>query len=206
MTEQAIKSTQYTKKSQQSTDVLPRISDKDGDLWSGCLQGKMTVATILKESMTRTTQPLWLVHSDVIVPIKSKTRGGSHSCCFIDDFSKHVNAYFLKTKNEVATKFIEYIGEMERQCWTKINAIRTENGREFKKKRSKNFAGGMESFTRKQYPSEKRSCFTNTQDTQGKREKHDEMRWCCTDLVVWSSNYRGHKKPVHRFDSIRKLF
>ena len=53
----------------------------------------------------------------------------------INDFSTFAKVYFLRTKSEVTTKFIEYKAEMEPQCGTTIKAIRTDNGGEFKNKR-----------------------------------------------------------------------
>nr|CCA27215.1 putative polyprotein [Albugo laibachii Nc14] len=91
----------------------------------------MAVAAFPKESKTRTNYPLKLVHSDVLGPMKIKNPGGSRfMLSFIDDFSTYGNVYFLKSKIEVTTKFIEYKNEMELQCGTKITSIRTDNGSE----------------------------------------------------------------------------
>nr|CCA17490.1 putative polyprotein [Albugo laibachii Nc14] len=109
---------------------LPKFYDKSDNLCSGCLHGKMAVAAFPKESKMRTNYPLQLVRSVVMGPMKIKTPGGTRfMLSFIDDFSTYVNVYFLMSKSEFTTKFIEYKNEMELQCGTKIKGIRTDNGK-----------------------------------------------------------------------------
>ena len=122
---------------QAATEGLPAVAPANSEkLCGGCLQGKMTVTSFPKESKTKTNQPLQLVHSDVMGPMKTKTPGGSRFVLsFVDDFSGFVTVYFLKAKSEVASRFIEYKREMEQQCGLLIKIIRTDNGGEFKNKR-----------------------------------------------------------------------
>lgn len=62
---------------QEATEGLPNvIPDTKKNLWGGCLQGKMSVASFRQKSNTTTAQPLQLIHSDVS-PMKTPTPGGS---------------------------------------------------------------------------------------------------------------------------------
>jgi len=55
-----------------------------------------------KSSTKRTTQPLQLVHSDLCGPMQHKSFGGSrYFLTFIDDYTRKVFVYFLKSKDEV---------------------------------------------------------------------------------------------------------
>lgn len=60
----------------------------------------------------------------------------SLGCCryfvsFIDDYSKKVWVYFLKSKDEAFDKFKEWKLEVENQMGKKIKCFRTDNGLEF---------------------------------------------------------------------------
>lgn len=125
------------KKTKEATEGLPNVvPDTNKNLCGGCLQGKLCVASFPQESKTKTTQPLQLIHSDVMGPMKNPTPGGSrYVLSLVDDFSRLVTVYFLKSKSEVLSKFIEFRTEMEQQCGSRIKAIRTDNGGEYKNKR-----------------------------------------------------------------------
>ena len=49
------------------------------------------------------------VHSDVWIPTKQTSKGGSsYYVSFIDDYSRYTWVYFLKTKDQVFKKFKEW--------------------------------------------------------------------------------------------------
>ena len=56
-----------------------------------------------------------------------------HECyvTFINDFSKKVWIYFLKTKAEVFAQFKEFKALVENQTGMKIKVLRSDNGGEF---------------------------------------------------------------------------
>ncbi|KAE9040198.1 hypothetical protein PR001_g7195 [Phytophthora rubi] len=67
--------------------------------------GKQTVEAFPKRSKTKISRVLELVHTDVMGPMKSTSKGGAkYILTFVDDFSRYVVAYFLKKKSEVASK------------------------------------------------------------------------------------------------------
>lgn len=124
------------KSTQSATSGMPTIGATSECVCGGCAKGKMTVTSFPSASVTKTTRVLELIHSDVIGPMQTVSVGGArYVLTFVDDYSKHVSVYFLKTKAQVTTKFIEYKRVMENQCGAKIMCIRTDNGTEYVNKR-----------------------------------------------------------------------
>nr|GEZ05041.1 retrovirus-related Pol polyprotein from transposon TNT 1-94 [Tanacetum cinerariifolium] len=73
-----------------------------------------------------------LVHSDVCGPMKTKTLGGcSYFVTFIDDHSRKVWVYTLKTKDQVLDVFKQFHALVERQTGKKLKCIRSDNGGEY---------------------------------------------------------------------------
>lgn len=73
------------------------------------------------------------VHSDLWgSPTTPESLGGcKYFISFIDDFSKKVWVYFLKTKDEAFERFKEWKEAVENQTGKKIKCLRTDNGLEF---------------------------------------------------------------------------
>ncbi|XP_046868715.1 uncharacterized protein LOC124461204 [Drosophila willistoni] len=81
---------------------------------------------------SRSSELLQLVHSDVCGPFGKKSLGGSrYFLTFIDDKSRRIFVYFLKGKDEVFGKFLEFKSLVERQKGKKLKCIRSDNGREY---------------------------------------------------------------------------
>jgi len=73
-----------------------------------------------------------LVHSDVCSPLKENSfSGAAYFVTFIDDHSRKLWAYSLKTKNEVLEKFKQFQVMVERQTRKKLKCIRSDNGGEY---------------------------------------------------------------------------
>ena len=84
-------------------------------------------------SDTRAKGVLDLVHSDVCGPMSTKSlRGYEYYVTFIDDFSRKTWIYFLKTKDEVFSRFQEFKALVENLRGRKIKVLRSENGGEYK--------------------------------------------------------------------------
>ena len=95
----------------------------DIEICEGCIMGKATVKIFPKSpyGQVKTKELLQLVHSDVMVPMKTKSRGGSRFVVtFIDDFSRYIVAYCIENKSEVTDRFIEYKALMENRLSKKI--------------------------------------------------------------------------------------
>ena len=102
-----------------------------------CVLGKMAKLPFPKKSQHKTSQPLEIVHTDLIGPMQVPSHGGSlYALMFTDDFSRYITVYFLKHKSETLRKFQEYVSIMENYCGKKlkklsIKTLRSDNGGEY---------------------------------------------------------------------------
>lgn len=71
------------------------------------------------------------VHSDIVGPVDPSFSGKRYLLTFIDDFSRKVFVYFLKTKDEVPHYFEVFRALVETQTERKLKTWRTDNGLEF---------------------------------------------------------------------------
>ncbi|KAL4271878.1 hypothetical protein GQ457_13G029750 [Hibiscus cannabinus] len=73
------------------------------------------------------------VHSDVWGPSKTPSFGGKHYfVTFVDDFSRRVWVYAMKSKDEVLKIFLKWKNMIENQTGRKIKRLRTDNGGEYR--------------------------------------------------------------------------
>ncbi|KAL4559836.1 hypothetical protein LXL04_031982 [Taraxacum kok-saghyz] len=99
---------------------------------SHCLDGKQTRVSFKSSTPSRKESILDLIHSDVCGPMKTRTIGGClYFVTFIDDHSRKVWVYTLKTKDQVLEKFKQFHALVERQTGKKLKCIRTDNGGEY---------------------------------------------------------------------------
>ncbi|RVX06237.1 Retrovirus-related Pol polyprotein from transposon TNT 1-94 [Vitis vinifera] len=97
-----------------------------------CLAGKQTRVAFKTHRHTRKSGMLDLVYSDVCGPMKTKTLGGSlYFVTFIDDHSRKIWVYTLKTKYQVLEVFKQFHAFVERQFGEKLKCIWTDNGGEY---------------------------------------------------------------------------
>lgn len=97
-----------------------------------CIEGKHHRSKFPIKKERSSHDVLQLVHSDVCGKINSKSLGGSeYFVTFIDDFSRFVWVYCLKTKDEVFSKFQEWKNEIENSTGKKLRIFRTDNGGEY---------------------------------------------------------------------------
>ena len=62
---------------------------------------------------------------------RSQLGGGLYFLTFIDDHTRYVWAYILKTKDQVFEKFIEWKALVENSSGQKLRTLRTDNGGEY---------------------------------------------------------------------------
>ncbi len=75
----------------------------------GCIEGKQHRKPFLSNGGMRATKPLEIVHSDVCGPMRTISLGGArYFVTYIDDFSRKVWVYLLKSKAECLEKFKEF--------------------------------------------------------------------------------------------------
>lgn len=97
-----------------------------------CILGKQTATPFPKSEEKAPRLLLEIVHSDVCGPMRVKSLGGAlYFATFIDDRSRWVEVYMLKTKDEVKNAFKHYQALVENLLERKIKILRTDNGLEY---------------------------------------------------------------------------
>ena len=97
-----------------------------------CVKGKQTIVKF-GTAIHNTKGILDYVHSDVWGPSKMASLGGKHYyVTFVDDFSRRVWVYTMKTKDEVLDIFLTWKKMVENQTGRKIKCLRTDNGGEYR--------------------------------------------------------------------------
>lgn len=97
-----------------------------------CMAGKQNRVSFKSKPIHRKSSMLELIHSDVCGPLKVQSFGGaSYFVTFIDDYSRKLWVYALKTKDQVLEKFMDFQALVERQMGKKVMCIRTDNGGEY---------------------------------------------------------------------------
>lgn len=110
---------------------LPFIDQPD-QLCEGCLVGKQFRKSFPKETTSRASGPLQLVHADVCGPIKPSSFGKNrYFPLFIDDFSRKTWVYFLKEISEVFGMFKKFKALVEKKSGHCFKSLRTDRGGEF---------------------------------------------------------------------------
>lgn len=90
---------------------LPRITQVDG-ICDGCLMAKQARKRFPSQSNYSAAQVLDLVHCDLCGPISPDTAGGNKYFFFlVDDYSRYMWAYLLKSKYETGVRVTRTILE-----------------------------------------------------------------------------------------------
>ena len=96
------------------------------------MDGKQNRVSFKSYPPSRKTELLELVHSDLCGPTKTKTLGGAlYFVTFIDDCSRKLWVYVLKTTYQVLGVFKQFQASVERETGKKVKCIRTNNGGEY---------------------------------------------------------------------------
>lgn len=105
--------------------------DRQIKLCETCARGKQ-VRQRFGPSESKSSDVLELIHSDLMGPMEVMSIGrAKYILTFVDDFSRKVFVYFLKSKSETIDKFIEFKALVENQMNRKIKVFRTDNGTEY---------------------------------------------------------------------------
>lgn len=112
--------------------LLKGLQTSKLDFCEHCVKGKKTRVKF-GTAIHNTKGILDYVHSDVWGPSKTPSLGGNHYyVTFVDDFSRRIWVYAMKTKDEVLGIFLKWKKMMETQTGRKIKHLRTDNGGEYK--------------------------------------------------------------------------
>ncbi|KAL8154787.1 hypothetical protein AgCh_000227 [Apium graveolens] len=110
---------------------LPRITQVDG-ICDGCLLAKQTRKRFPSQSNYSATQVLDLVHGDLCGPIVPDTASGNkYFFLLVDDYSRYMWAYLLKSKDEALSAFKSFCALVENKPGKKVKVFRTDRGGEF---------------------------------------------------------------------------
>lgn len=75
---------------------------------------------------------LELVHADVIGPIETRTPNGARfALTLVDEYSRFLSVYILKSKSEVMERVRVFTLLMENQLGQRLKCVRTDNGGKF---------------------------------------------------------------------------
>nr|GEZ86711.1 zinc finger, CCHC-type [Tanacetum cinerariifolium] len=97
----------------------------------GCLMGKQTRKTYLSHTSFRENKRLELVHGDLCGPISPPTpTGNKYFMLLVDDYSRVIWVYLLKTKDEALEVFKNFRRKVEVETWEKLKVLRTDHGGE----------------------------------------------------------------------------
>ena len=107
------------------------ISNAKDIVCVSCLKSKITTQPFTS-SESRAENIGELIHSDVCGPFQTKSHGSSrYFLTFIDDKSRRIFVYFLRTKDQVFATFKSFKKMIELQSGNKIKTLRTDNGGEY---------------------------------------------------------------------------
>ena len=97
---------------------IPEVQAKHDGFSKGCVEGKNTKKTF-PSSESKAKGILEIIHSDVCGPMSSSSLSGYvYYVSFIDNFSRKTWIYFMKSKDEVFSKF-ERVQSLDRESHRK---------------------------------------------------------------------------------------
>lgn len=102
------------------------------ELCTGCLMSKQMRKTFPAQSSYRAKQVLELVYGDLCGPISPETSSGNrYFFLLVDDYSRVMWVYMLRTKDEALNAFKKFKAQVEDNPERKIKCFRTDRGGEF---------------------------------------------------------------------------
>ena len=115
----------------------------NADTCPGCAFGKAKRLPFPKKSNRKTSRPLELVHSDVCGPFHIDSVGGSkYFVTFVDDYSRYVTVYMLKSKGEAFDKFVDFVISAENKFGIEMQDFELEGELGLKLKKFRSDGGG----------------------------------------------------------------
>ena len=121
---------------------MPKINQSTG-VCEGCLMSKQTRKTILNKANYSAEAVLELVHGELCGPISPKTASGyRYFFLLVDDYSRFMWIYFLKSKDEAFKNFKSFRALVENKSERKIKVFRTDRGGEFTSNEFKEYCEG----------------------------------------------------------------
>ena len=111
---------------------LPELQGTSLKSCDHCLVGKTHRVAFQTYPSSRRSDVIDLVHTDVCT-MQTRTLGGAlYFVTFIDDHSRKVWAFALKSKDQVLDAFKEFHVNVERETGRKLKCVRSDNGGEYR--------------------------------------------------------------------------
>ncbi|RDY02675.1 hypothetical protein CR513_13840, partial [Mucuna pruriens] len=109
-------------------DMFTGLKNAELEKCSHCMASKQARVSFKKYPPSRKSELLESMHYDVCDPLKVKSFSGAlYLVTFIDDYSRKLWVYVLKTKDQVLEKFKQFQTLVERQSSKKVKCIRSDN-------------------------------------------------------------------------------
>ena len=113
-------------------DLLPGIKGTNLDTCVDCIMGKQHRVSFHSYLPSRKSNILDLIHTDVCMMSTKSMGGASYFVTFIDDHSRKVWAFALKTKDQVQEIFKQFHVKVERETGRRLKCVRADNGGEYR--------------------------------------------------------------------------
>ena len=119
------------KKLESMAEGLPLSKDPaTGELCPPCMEGKQHRVYNRHEPSQRVTRRLQLIHSDTYGPFRTQSKAGAKTfVLFIDDMSRMVWFFFMKSKAETPEMFKTFKALTEKHSGEQIERFRCDNGK-----------------------------------------------------------------------------
>lgn len=105
---------------------------KCNDVCEVCVRGKMHRSPFPKESESKSSAVLDLVHTDICGPMRTATLGGrKYFLTFTDDYSRYTVVYIVRRKSETLEKIKEFVEMAKTQFGRKPKILRSDRGGEY---------------------------------------------------------------------------
>ena len=90
-----------------------KISNKDEGICGCCETNKSKRRPVPKDTITRATEVLETVHTDVLGPIANESpENFKYAIGFVDSFSRFIKVYFMRSRDEVLEKFQQFCSDI----------------------------------------------------------------------------------------------
>lgn len=126
----------------QMVNGMPKII-KPNAVCDGCLMSKQTRKQFPAKTKYCAKKVLELIHGDLCGPISPDTASGCrYFFLLVDDFSRFMWVYFLRSKDEALKAFKNFRALVEKESEEKIKVFRTDRGGEFTSNEFKEYCEG----------------------------------------------------------------
>ncbi|KAK2426061.1 putative mitochondrial protein [Trifolium repens] len=110
------------------------------DMCRNCLVGKQSRKSFVDHIAMRAKEKLDVVYTDVCGPFDTESLGGNkYFVSFVDEYSRMMWLYLIKTKDEVLHVFQKFKVMVEKQAERKIKILRSDGGGEYNSTAFRNF-------------------------------------------------------------------